>query len=96
MATSGDYRNYVEKDGKRYSHIIDPITGRPITHNLATVTVLSENGMRADGWATALFVLGEKDGMRIAEKNNIAAFFIIRTDGKYTETSSKHFKELTK
>lgn len=96
MATSGDYRNYVEKDGKRYSHIIDPATARPITHNLASVTVLSENGMRADGLATALFVLGEKDGMRIAEKNNIAAFFIVREGNKFVETSSSRFKELTK
>ncbi len=95
-ATSGDYRNYVEKDGKRYSHIIDPVTGRPITHNLASVTVLSDNGMRADGLATALFVLGDKEGLKLAEDHKIAAFFIIRKDGKFIEKSSSAYKALSK
>ena len=58
IATSGDYRNYFEKDGKRYSHTIDPRTGRPITHTLASVSVIAESTMKADGWATALMVLG--------------------------------------
>lgn len=95
-ATSGDYRNYIEKDGKRYSHIIDPVTGRPITHNLASVTVLSDNGMRADGLATALFVLGDEEGLKLAEEHKIAAFFIIREGGKFIEKSSSAYKALAK
>jgi thiamine biosynthesis lipoprotein len=58
MATSGDYRNYFEKDRIRYSHIIDAQTGRPVTHPTASVTVLTQNTMLADAWATALLVLG--------------------------------------
>src|SRR5699024_3575324 len=54
IATSGDYRNYFEQDGQRYSHIIDPRTGWPITHKLASVTVLSMIAMHADALATAL------------------------------------------
>ena len=78
MATSGDYRNYFEVDGKRYTHIIDPRTGRPVAHKLASVTVLSDTAMQADGLATALLAMGEVDGPALAEKNGIAAFFLIR------------------
>ena len=59
MATSGDYRNYYEKDGQRFSHTIDPRTGRPVQHRLASVSVIHERCVAADGWATALMVLGE-------------------------------------
>ncbi|MEZ6089507.1 MAG: FAD:protein FMN transferase [Pirellulaceae bacterium] len=58
IATSGDYRNFFEVEGKRYSHTIDPRTGRPVTHQLASVSVVADNCMIADGWATALNVLG--------------------------------------
>lgn len=78
MATSGDYRNYFEKDGVRYSHIIDRDTGRPITHTTASVTVLAENAMLADAWATALLALGQERGLKVAEKHQIAALFIER------------------
>lgn len=78
MATSGDYRNYFEKDGVRYSHIIDSDTGRPITHKTASVTVLAENAMLADAWATALLALGTERGLNVAEKHQIAALFIER------------------
>ncbi|WP_422054583.1 FAD:protein FMN transferase [Shimia sp.] len=88
MATSGDYRNYFEHDGTRYSHIIDAQTGRPVTHPTASVTVLTQNAMLADAWATALLVLGKDRGMEIAERQNLAALFIDRevTSGKM------HFK----
>ncbi len=78
VATSGDYRNAFELDGKRYSHIIDARHGVPVSHNLASVTVVAESAMLADGWATALMVLGPEDGMKIAEKLKIASLFIIR------------------
>ncbi|WP_412555722.1 FAD:protein FMN transferase [Shimia sp. MIT1388] len=84
MATSGDYRNYFEQDGTRYSHILNATTGRPVTHATASVTVLTQNAMLADAWATALLVVGRERGMEIAERQNLAALFIDReiTSGK--------------
>jgi thiamine biosynthesis lipoprotein len=88
VATSGDYRNYYEEDGRRYSHTIDPRTGRPITHHLASVTVVAEQCSTADGLATALEVLGPKKGMALANREDIAAYFIVKTDeGFKTELS---------
>lgn len=84
MATSGDYRNYFEEDGVRYSHIIDPQTGRPITHRTASVTVLAETAVEADAWATALLAAGQERGMAIAEREGIAALFIARADSTST------------
>lgn len=95
LATSGDYRNFIEADGKRLSHIIDPVTGRPVTHNLASVTVMAETAMRADGLATALLVLGPTEGLALAEKLNIPAYFISREAGGFVTASSKAFDALT-
>lgn len=78
IATSGDYRNYFEKDGVRYSHSIDPRSAKPITHNLASVTVVAENSMLADAWATAFMVIGAQDGLKLANKLDLAALFIVR------------------
>lgn len=91
MATSGDYRNYFEKDGQRYTHIINPTTGRPVMHKLASVTVLSDSAMMADGLATALLVMGHEDGPALAEKHGIAAFFLIRDGEGFVEKKSSHF-----
>jgi thiamine biosynthesis lipoprotein len=76
VATSGDYRNFFEQDGQRFSHTIDPRTGYPVTHKLASVTVLHASSMVADAWATALMVLGSEQGYKIAEQEQLAAFFI--------------------
>ncbi len=78
MATSGDYRNYFEADGQRYSHTLNPLTARPINHNLASVSVLAETCMEADAWATALLVLGPGAGLDKARAAGIAALFIVR------------------
>jgi len=91
LSTSGDYRNYFEQDGKRYSHEIDPQTGRPIEHRLASVTVLGETAARADGLATALMVLGEERGPQVAEAEGIAALFIVRTEGGFREEATPAF-----
>jgi len=66
VATSGDYRNYFEVDGRRYSHSIDPRTGHPVAHDLVSVTVVHPSAMLADAWATALTVLGAEQGMAVA------------------------------
>jgi FAD:protein FMN transferase len=91
MATSGDYRNYFEVDGVRFSHTIDPRTGRPIDHKLASVTILSDTSMEADGLATAIMVLGPDEGYKFAELNQIAAFFIIKSDQGFIERMSSAF-----
>jgi len=89
VATSGDYRNYFEKEGRRYSHTIDPQTGYPINHTLASVTVVMPTCSLADAWATALNVAGPEAGMALAEANDLAVYMIIRDgDGFRTEASS--------
>ncbi|WP_253282606.1 FAD:protein FMN transferase [Ruegeria atlantica] len=97
MASSGDYKNFFEQDGVRYSHIIDPTTGRPITHRTTSVTVLAENAMLADAWATAMLALGHEKGMDIAEKYKLAVYFISRdvTGGEdtYITSHSTAFKD---
>lgn len=98
MATSGDYRNYFEQDGVRYSHILDGTTGRPVTHKTASVTVLAENAMLADAWATAMLVLGTERGLEIANERDLAVLFIDRdaTSGQngFVTTPSAGFAAL--
>lgn len=88
MATSGDYRNFFEIDNVRFSHTIDPRSGRPIKHKLASVTVLSDTAMKADALATALMVLGPVQGYAWVETKNIAALFIIKTEDGFVEKIS--------
>jgi len=88
IATSGDYRNYFESEGRRFSHTIDPRTGRPITHRLASVTVLSHTTRHADAMATALMVLGPEEGYVKAEKENIKALFIVKDDDGFVERAT--------
>lgn len=92
MATSGDYRNYFEQNGQRYSHTIDPRTGRPITHNLASVTVLHESAAMADALATAFSVMGVEQARLLANSKSIAALFIIKTETGFSELVSDAFK----
>ena len=80
MATSGDYRNYREVDGRRVSHTIDPRTGHPIAHRLASVSVVDSTCARADALATALNVLGPTEGPALAARVGVAALFLVRTE----------------
>ncbi len=95
VATSGDYRNYREIGGERFSHIIDPRTGRPIRHRLASVSVVHPQCMLADGWATALMVLGAEEGFRVAEREGLAALFLVRQGNDFIERSTPAFERLT-
>ncbi len=79
IATSGDYRDYFELAGKRYAHTLDPVTGQPADNGLASVTVLASSALAADGYATALMVLGPDRGMAWAEKHQLPVFMILRT-----------------
>jgi len=83
MATSGDYRNYYESEGRRFSHTIDPGTGRPIKHNLASVTVIADDCMSADALATGFNVMGFEQAQALATRENIPAYFIVRTENGF-------------
>lgn len=89
MATAGGSRHFYEYRGHKYSHIIDPSTGRPVEHALMSVTVAADKCFDADGWDTPLVVLGPKRGMEVAEKCGIAALFISHGDaGDEARTTS--------
>ena len=93
MATSGEYRNFYEKDGVRYSHTIDPRNGKPIRHNLASVSVLHPSCAMADGIATGLNVLGPDEGYELAVTHGIAALFILeRSNGSLIEHATPAFE----
>ncbi len=92
IATSGDYRNYFEQDGVRFSHTIDPKTGMPIKHNLVSITVLAPTCMSADGLSTGLNVLGPETGFAVAEKMNIPVFMIVKTEKGFEERYTKAFE----
>lgn len=93
MATSGDYRNYFEVDGVRYSHTIDPTTGYPIRHNVVSVTVLAETTTLADGYATAIDVMGAEAGLELANRHNLSVFVILRSGSDFTTRTSNAFDE---
>jgi len=96
LATSGDYRNFVIRNGVRISHTIDPRTGYPIAHNLASVSVIHASCMTADALATALEVLGPEEGVELAEKRDIPALFLIREDeSTFREVRTRVWKVLT-
>ncbi len=76
LATSGSYRNYFKQAGRRYSHIIDPHTGRPVEHNLVAVTVAHRSAIDADGLATAIMALGPEAGYNFAVRNGVAALLV--------------------
>ena len=92
MATSGDYRNYFEQDGVRYSHTIDPVSGKPIKHNLASVTVIDKSTMHADAMATAFMVLGPDKTIGLANKLNMPVYMIIKTENGFDERYNDVFK----
>jgi thiamine biosynthesis lipoprotein len=94
LATSGNYRNFYVEDGQRYAHTIDPENGRPVHHNLASVTVLDKTCARADALATALMVLGEEKGRPFCEKHQIAAYFLIHENTSIVVYASPAFQRL--
>jgi len=96
VSTSGDYRDYREVEGRRISHTIDPRSGTPVAHGLASVTVVHESVAAADAWATALMVLGPEDGMALARREHLAALFIQRRaqEGAFVESATPEFDRL--
>ena len=96
VATSGDYRIYFEADGQRFSHIIDPKTGKPINHKLVSVTVIHPSSMTADGLSTAMMVMGEEKALAFAEENDLAVYIIAKTDHGFVEQSTVKFMQYLK
>jgi len=95
MATSGDYRIWFEKDGRRYCHEIDPATGVPIGNGLASASVVAADCASADAWATALIVLGAERGVALATELQLAAHFVVReADGRLADRSTPAFAAL--
>ncbi|MCH2170566.1 FAD:protein FMN transferase [Myxococcota bacterium] len=94
MATSGDYRNFREIDGRRVSHTIDPRTARPIEHPLASVTVVDRTAAEADAWATALNVLGAKAGYALAIERDMRALFIVHDAQGFRSFTTPRFEPL--
>lgn len=93
VATSGDRWHRFERDGRRYAHTIDPRSGQPVTQAAAAVSVLANNAMHADAWATALTVMGAEEGLAFAERNGLAARFVAHTDDGPVETMTAAFSE---
>ncbi len=95
IATSGDYRNFVEIDGKRYSHVIDPETGYPPDNFIASVSVITSDCIEADALATALMVWSLEQGLQFAERHDLAVFYILRNATGFSTRASSAFQKLT-
>lgn len=93
VATSGDYRIFFESAGQRFSHIVNPQSGRPVDHGLASATVVADTTMQADALSTALLVLGPEAGLALAKRENIAAHFVAKTGSGFEEFASPAFAE---
>jgi thiamine biosynthesis lipoprotein len=94
VMTSGTYRHYFDADGKRYSHILDARTGRPVEHDTLSVTVLYPEPAAADAWSTALLCLGRDQGLKVADDQGVPALFIDQTGDQLTEVYSQPLLDL--
>ena len=92
IATSGDYRNYFEFEGIRYSHTIDPSTGKPISHKLVSVTVIDKSSMVADGLATAITVLGPEKGLALAIKLKQPVYLLVKKGDDFIVSFTPEFE----
>lgn len=95
VSTSGDYRDQrTDRTGQRYSHTVDPRTGRPVQGRLTSVTVIDASAARADAYATALMVMGTEAGLAWARQQRVPALFVERTDavGEWRIVESPAFK----
>ncbi|MFU9136462.1 FAD:protein FMN transferase ApbE [Erwinia tasmaniensis] len=92
ISTSGSYLNYYELDGKRISHVIDPVSGRPIQHKLVSATVIATTALEADGWDTGLMVLGEEKAKALALREKLAVCLIVKQGDGFVTWMSPQFK----
>ena len=91
VSTSGDYERYVEKDGSRYHHIMDPKTGYPANSGVCSVTILSDSGLLSDALSTACFVLGAEEGLTLAETFGAEALFVTEEMKLVMTEGMKHY-----
>ncbi|MFB4392897.1 MULTISPECIES: FAD:protein FMN transferase [unclassified Pseudomonas] len=96
VSTSGDYRNYFEQNGRRYSHTFDARQGRPVAHALAAVTVLDRSARVADGYSTLLLILGPERAWDFAIAHGIAAVLVTRVEGGFVSRSTPGFAQAVK
>jgi thiamine biosynthesis lipoprotein len=92
VTTSGEYRHYYDRDGRRYSHTIDPRTGRPVEHSLASVVVIGPTSMHTDAWATAFNVLGTEAGQALATRLGMPVLFIDAQGGELRSVATPQFQ----
>ena len=92
MATSGNYRNYRQENGRRIAHTIDPVTGRPKQTDVVSATIVAADCMQADAYATACMVMGGQDARHMIETQGIAAFLILDDGSTWSSTA---FSKLT-
>ncbi len=92
VSTSGDYRHYFEENGRRYSHTFDARLGRPVMHDLASVTVLDASALQADGYSTLLLILGPERGWDFALAHGLAAVLVTRVEGGFVSRSTPAFE----
>ncbi|MFQ3788679.1 FAD:protein FMN transferase [Halomonas sp. A29] len=93
VATSGDYRNYFEENGQRFSHTIDPRTGYPIEHHVASATVAHPSNAWADAWATAMMVMGEEQGLALAREQGLKVLLLVRENESWNSLASPAFAD---
>ena len=91
LATSGEYRNFIELNGNTFSHTIDPQTFKPINREHISVSVIAENAMKADALATALNVMGLEEGLDFSNKNKIKALYVVKENEEFILKTSKWF-----
>jgi thiamine biosynthesis lipoprotein len=93
LATSGDYRNFFEMGGRRYSHVIDPRTGYPVANGVVSVSVIADTCTRADGLATAMMVMGADAAIALANRMSDASCFVVvqKADGSLVDYRSEGF-----
>lgn len=94
MATSGNYRNFYQHEGRQVGHTIDPRTASPVEHNLGSVTVLAKTCADADAWATAMMVLGEEKGFELAVEQDLAVLMVVKQGEGFKEIMSPQFKQI--
>ncbi|MGR2738547.1 FAD:protein FMN transferase [Billgrantia sp. Q4P2] len=93
VATSGDYRNYFEENGQRFSHTIDPRTGHPIRHHVASATVAHPSNAWADAWATAMMVMGDEEGLALARDQGLKVLLLVREGEGWSSLASPAFAD---
>jgi thiamine biosynthesis lipoprotein len=94
VMTSGTYRHYFDEHGRRYSHVLDARTGKPVAHDTVSVTVVHDNPTQADAWSTALLCLGAQEGIAIAQQYGIAALFVTDEDSQLREMPTAAWQAL--